>query len=75
MGIDWHFIDYPDEDEVVICKPCEYPVQPLFMAVWDSRDRRWLDVGRDYSWFGAGVACWGYVRGIPETTKQMPLPR
>lgn len=69
--IDWHFTDYPKDDEVVICKPTND--EPIFTAVWDKTRKVWMDVGRDYSTFRGGVACWGSVRGIPETTKEMEV--
>lgn len=70
MGIsrlDWHFTDYPTDDEQVLVKTTE---SELLLAEWDAENRRWLDVGRDRSWF-SGVACWAYIIGVPETTKEM----
>ena len=66
----WHFVDYPkDEDELVIMKMTN---GELILGSWDADRGVWLDAGRDWDWFGTGVACWAEIRGIPDTTKQMP---
>lgn len=66
--LDWHFTDYPKDNEQVLVKTTE---NELVIAEWDVDKRRWLDVGRDRSWFGGGVACWAYIIGVPDTTKEM----
>lgn len=68
----WHFIDYPkkvDKDETFLLKMTD---GDLVIASWDEDRKVWLDAGRDWDWFGAGVACWAEMRGIPDATKQMP---
>lgn len=65
----WHFMDYPTSDDQVIAKTTD---GNLMIAVWDAEKKVWYDIGRDWDWFGSGIACWAYVPNIPETTKQMP---
>ena len=68
----WHFVDYPknvDEDEVFLLKMMD---GDLVIASWDENKKVWLDAGRDWSWFGTGVACWAEIHGVPNTVKQMP---
>lgn len=70
----WHFVDYPTTEDEVLIKTVD---GELAICVWDQDHDRWLDVGRDYSWFAGGVVCWAYLYdfGIPETTKEMPPAR
>ena len=77
--LDWNFTTHPVtyEDglsEVVLVKTTDPdPDDRLVLAKWDGNERRWLDVGRDNSWFTGGVACWAYIEGVPETTKEMGI--
>ena len=73
----WHFIDYPtkqdeENEEQFLVKTTD---GDLIVCEFDNG--KWLDVGRDRSWFTGGVACWAYLYDfdIPETTKQMPRYR
>lgn len=70
--LNWHFLDYPTHNDVVLCKTVD---GDLIIASWDESKGVWEDAGRDWSWFGAGIACWTDDFEIPETTKQMPLPK
>lgn len=70
----WHFVDYPKTEDDILIKTVD---GELLVGSWDQDNRRWLDKGRDNSWFTSGVACWAYCcdLGIPETTKAMPPAR
>jgi hypothetical protein len=79
--LDWNFTTYPmtygegaegELSEVVLVKTTDPdPDDCLILAKWDGKEQRWLDVGRDNSWFTGGVVCWAYIEGVPETTKEM----
>lgn len=67
----WHFMDYPITEDLCLLKLTD---GDFILAERDIEHDRWLDVGRDRSWFTGGVVCWCYVCDlqVPETTKQMP---
>lgn len=68
--LDWHFIDYPKHDDLVLVKTVD---DELVLASWDEEQRVWLDAGRDWDWFGTNcVACWAEISGVPETKRPMP---
>ena len=72
----WHFIDYPEVDENAEDGLSDELLAldtdgHLMIVVWDSKNHRWLDVGKDYDWFGTGIVAWAYVEYIPETRKAM----
>lgn len=75
--LEWNFtappVTYDDGlSEVVLVKTSDPdPDDCLILAKYDSKERRWLDVGRDNSWFTGGVVCWAYIVGVPRTTKEM----
>lgn len=69
--LEWHFMDYPTTEDAVLVKTVD---GELLICERDIEHNRWLDVGRDRSWFTGGVACWAYVTGVPETDKPMPIP-
>ena len=70
----WHFVDYPTSEDEVLIKTVD---GDLLVGSWNQDHQRWLDKGRDNSWFTGGVVCWAYLCdfGIPETTKEMPPAR
>lgn len=75
--LEWNFtappVTYEDGlSEVVLVKTTDPdPDDCLILARYDNKERRWLDVGRDNSWFTGGVACWAYIVGVPRTTREM----
>ena len=69
--LQWHFNDYPTTDDPVIAKTT---FGEVMIAAWDTEKEVWYDLGRDWDWFGAGIACWAYIPNLPSTTDQMPRP-
>lgn len=70
MSGKWHFQGHPTEEEPCLLKLTD---GDFILAEWDDLHDRWLDIGRDRSWFTGGVVCWVYVYDldVPETLKEM----
>lgn len=72
-GLEWHFNDYPNVRLEDLCSDELIGLDVdghLCIVQWDGKEKRWLDVGRDYSWFGNGLVAWAEAN-IPDTRKPM----
>lgn len=76
--LDWHFVDYPDEDTDVLVK---YTDGNLSMAVWDGT--QWIsDLAKvnegtilEANYTDDKICCWANIYGVPSTETPMPAYR